>query len=173
MRYRILAAVFLILAAALLQSTLLGYIEIFSVRANIMITLTVVISLLRVPLESAIMGFGLGLSFDILMGKTLGWYALLLMLLSILISMVNDKLYREKTLILAGFSFISTLAVETLFLLIIFMFRGYGVVPYLFSTVVLPEAVMNGVLILPLFKPVRKVYNILDTLDRKRNRLSS
>jgi len=42
----------------------------------------------------------------------------------------------------------------------------------LFSTIILPEALFNAVLILPLFKPVMKVYNMLDTIDRKRNRLS-
>lgn len=173
MRYRILSAAFLILAAAVLQSTVMGYLEVFSVRPNILIVMAVVIALLRGPLESAIMGFSLGLTMDVLMGKTLGWYALLLFLLSILISMVNEKLYRDKLLVLMGFGFLSTVAVETMFILIIFLFRGHEHIPYLFSTVVLPEAALNSILILPLFKPVGKVYNILDTLDRKRNRLSS
>lgn len=167
-----MAAAFFVLAAALLQSTVLGYLEVFSVRPNIIIALTVVISLLRGPLESAIMGFSFGLSLDILMGKTLGWYALILLLLSIIISLVNEKLYRDKILVLLSFAFLSALAVETTFFLIVFLFRGYGAFPYLFSTVIIPEAVLNSLLILPLFKPVMKVYNILDTFDRKRNRLS-
>lgn len=173
MRYRILAAVIFVLSAAVLQSTVMGYLEIYSVRPNIIIALAVVVALLRGSLESGIMGLALGLTMDILMGKTLGWYALLLFLLSILISLVNDKLYREKILVLAGFGFLSTVLVETLFLVIIFLFRGYENIPYLFTTVVLPEAAMNGILILPLFKPVSRVYNILDTVDRKRNRIAS
>jgi rod shape-determining protein MreD len=173
MRYRIVAAAFLVMAAAVLQSTVMGYLEVFSVRPNILITLAVAIALLRGTVESAIMGAVLGLTMDILMGKTLGWYALLLFLLAILISMVNEKLYREKLLVLMGFGFLSTVAVETLFMLIIFLFRGYRHIPYLFTMVVLPEALLNSILILPLFKPIAKVYNILDTLDRKRNRLSS
>lgn len=173
MRYRILAAVIFVLSAAVLQSTVMGYLEIYSVRPNIIIALAVVVALLRGSLESGIMGLALGLTMDILMGKTLGWYALLLFLLSILISLVNDKLYREKILVLAGFGFLSTVLVETLFLVIIFLFRGYENIPYLFTTVVFPEAAMNGILILPLFKPVSRVYNILDTVDRKRNRIAS
>jgi len=173
MRYRILAAAFLIMAAAVLQSTVMGYLEVFSVRPNIIITLAVVIALLRRTLESAIMGFSLGLTMDILMGKTLGWYALLLFLLSVLISLVNEKLYRDRLLVLMGFCFLSSVVVETSFIVIIFLFRGYEHIPYLFTRVVLPEAALNSILILPLFKPVGKVYNILDTLDRKRNRLAS
>jgi LytS/YehU family sensor histidine kinase len=94
-------------------------------------------------------------------------------MLSIVISLVNEKLYRDKLLVLMSFGFLSTVAVETLYILIIFLFRGYRYIPLIFSTVVLPEAVLNSILILPLFKPVGKVYNILDTLDRKRNRLAS
>ena len=173
MRYRIVAAAFLVLAAAVLQSTVMGYLEVFSVRPNILITLAVVIALLRGSVESGIMGVTLGLTMDILMGKVLGWYALLLLMLSIVISLVNEKLYRDKLLVLMSFGFLSTVAVETLYILIIFLFRGYRYIPLIFSTVVLPEAVLNSILILPLFKPVGKVYNILDTLDRKRNRLAS
>lgn len=173
MRYRVLTAVFLVLAAAVLQSTVMGYLEVFSVKPNILITLAVVIALLRGSFESAVMGLILGLTMDVLMGKTLGWYALLLFLLSFLISLINEKLYREKLLVLMGFGFLSTIVVETSFMLIIFLFQGHEHIPYLFSRVVLPEAALNSILILPLFKPVGKVYNILDTLDRKRNRLSS
>ena len=173
MKYRILAAVLFVLSAAVLQSTVMGYLEVFSVKPNIIITLAVTIALLRGTWESGIMGIVLGLAMDILMGKTIGWYALLLFLLSILISLVNDKLYRDRFFVQMGFGFISTVLVETLFLTIIFMFRGYENIPYLFTTVVLPEAAMNGILILPLFKPVGKVYNILDMVDRKRNRIAS
>ncbi len=172
MKYRVMTALFLVLTAALLQSTLLGYIEIFSVRPNLLIVMTVVTALLRGTVESAIMGIAYGLTFDILLGKTLGWYALLLFLLAILISMVNEKLYREKVLVLLTFGLVSSILVETCFVLIYFLFRGLGVFPMLFSTIILPEALMNSVLILPLFKPVMKVYNMLDTIDRKRNRLS-
>jgi rod shape-determining protein MreD len=172
MKYRVMTALFLVLTAALLQSTLLGYIEIFSVRPNLLIVMTVVTALLRGTVESAIMGIAYGLTFDILLGKTLGWYALLLFLLAILISMVNEKLYREKVLVLLTFGLVSSILVETCFVLIYFLFRGLGVFPMLFSTIILPEALFNAVLILPLFKPVMKVYNMLDTIDRKRNRLS-
>lgn len=172
MKYRIMSGLFLVLTAALLQSTLLEYLEFFSVRPNLLIALTVVTALLRGTMESAIMGLCYGLAFDILLGKTLGWYSLLLFLLSILISLVNEKLYREKILVLLTFGFVSSLAVETSFFVIFFLFRGYATFPHLFSTVILPESFLNSVLILPLFKPLMKVYNMLDTIDRKRNRLS-
>lgn len=173
MKYRITAAIILIWTAAFFQSTILEYIEIFSIRPNLLIVLMVIIALHRSPAESAAMGLFLGLSMDILMGKTLGWYALLFFLTTFPISMINEKLYREKILVLLTFTFASTVIIETLFILIIFMFKSYSNVPYLFSTVILPEAIYNSILILPLFKPVSGVYTILDRVDRRRNRISA
>jgi len=173
MRYRVMAAVILIWIAAFCQSTLLEYFEIFNVRPNILIVLMVTVALLRSVVESAAMGLLFGLTMDILMGKTLGWYALLFFLVSIPISMINDKLYREKFLVLVTFTFSSTVIIETVFFLIIFMFKDYSHLPYLFGTVIVPEAIYNSILILPLFKPVSKAYNLLDSVDRRRNRLAS
>jgi len=173
MKYRVMAAVILIWITAFCQSTLLEYLEIFNVRPNILIVLMVTVALLRSVVESATMGLLFGLTMDILMGKTLGWYALLFFLVSIPIAMINDKLYREKFLVLVTFAFTSTIVIETVFFLIIFMFRDYSHLPYLFGTVIVPEAIYNSILILPLFKPVSKAYNLLDSVDRRRNRLAS
>ncbi|MCX7774167.1 MAG: rod shape-determining protein MreD [Clostridia bacterium] len=173
MKYRIAAAVILVWTAAFFQSTFLQYIEIFSIRPNLLIVLMVIVALLRSPVESAVMALCFGLSMDILMGKTLGWYALLFFLVSIPISLVNEKLYREKLLVLLSFTFASSVMIETLFFVIMFLFRGLGYFPFIFSTIILPEAIYNSILILPLFRPISGVYNILDTVDRKRNRLSA
>ncbi|NMA65547.1 MAG: rod shape-determining protein MreD [Clostridiaceae bacterium] len=173
MKYRITAAVLLILVAVFLQSSVFEYIEIISVRPNIFIVMTVIIALLRGTFESAVMGLFLGLTMDILMGRTLGWYALLMFLVSIPISSVNEKLYREKFLVLFSFTFLSTLVIETMFYLIIFLFRDYSAFYYIFVRVILPESLYNSILILPLFRPISKVYTILDNVDRRRNRLSA
>ena len=173
MKYRVLAAAVMVWVAAFLQSTLLEYMELFSVRPNLLLVLTVTIALLRSPGESALMGLLFGLTMDMLMGKTIGWYGLLFMLAAIPIAMVNEKLYKERPLVMMTFSMCATLAVETFFILIVFMFSGYRYVPYLFTTVILPEAVYNGFLILPFFITFRNLYNNLDNIDRKRNRLLS
>jgi rod shape-determining protein MreD len=173
MRYRILTAIALIWTAAFLQSTVLEHLEVFSIRPNLLLVLMVVISLLRPTSESAGMSLALGLTMDMLMGKTLGWYALLFFLVSIPISLINQKLYREKLLVLLSFGFVSTVVIETVFFLIMFLFKGYEYLPFIFTTVVLPEALLNSILILPLFKPIAGVYIKLDKVDRRRNRIAS
>ena len=173
MKYRITIAAVLVWVAAFLQSTVLEYIEIFSVRPNLLIVMLVVIALLRSPVESAVMGLILGLLMDILTGKFLGWYALLFFLASIPISLINQKIYRDKLFILISFSFITTAVIETSFFLIIFMFGGYEHLGYVLSKIIIPEALYDGILILPLFRPLSKLYTLLDSLDRRRNRISA
>ncbi|HZK34662.1 MAG TPA: rod shape-determining protein MreD [Bacillota bacterium] len=171
MRYRIISAIILILSGALFQSTILESIEIFGIRPNLLIVLTVIVSLLRSPGESGIMALSFGLTMDILLGKSLGWYGLLFFLVSIPISLINEKLYREKFVVLTSFSFASTVIIETLFIFIIFIFKDLGHIPYLFGTIIIPEAIYNSAFILLLFRPITKVYSLLDRIDRRRNRL--
>ena len=84
MKYRIISAIILVFTSAFFQSTILEIIEIFGVRPNLLIVLTVIISLLRSPVESGIMALYFVISMDLLMGKTIGWYGLLFFLVSIL-----------------------------------------------------------------------------------------
>jgi rod shape-determining protein MreD len=171
MKNRIIASIAIIWTAAFLQSTLLEYTEIFSVRPNLMIVLMVITALLRSPFESMIMAIGFGLCMDMLMGKTLGWYGLLFFFTALPISLINEKIYRDKFIVLVTFTFASTVIIETFFYLILFLFRGYSDLPYVFVRTVLPEGLYNSILVLPLFKPISRVYSILDTVDRRRNRI--
>lgn len=173
MKYRTIAAIAFIWSAAFIQSTLFENIRLFNVKPNLLIVLMVIVALLRSTHESAIMGLCFGLCMDILMGKAMGWYALLFFLMSVPISNINDKLYRDKFLVLLSFTFLSTVLIETSFFLIFFLFKDYSRLPYAFSTIILPEAVINSILILPLFRPIQGVYTILDKVDRRRNRISS
>ncbi len=173
MKYRVIAAAALILMGAFFQSTVLEHIEIMNIRPNLLIVLMVIVSLLRGPTESAIMALLFGFTMDVLLGKTLGWYALLFFLVSIPISMINEKLYRDKVLVLLIFASGASVIVEFMFFIIIFMFRGYEYLPFIFWTVIIPEAIYNCILILPLFKPVATVYGFLDRIDRRRNRLGN
>ncbi|MGI6622738.1 MAG: rod shape-determining protein MreD [Clostridiaceae bacterium] len=173
MKYRVIAASILILMGAFFQSTVLEHIEILNIRPNLLIVLMVIVSLLRSPVESAAMALLFGLTLDVLMGKTLGWYALLFFLVSIPISLINEKLYRDKILVLLTLTLGSSVFVEFMFFIIVFMFRGYEYLPFIFWTVIIPEAIYNCILILPLFKPVATVYNFLDKIDRRRNRLAA
>ena len=123
MKYRIMSAIILVWTSAFFQSTILELIELFGVRPNILIVLTVIVSLLRSPVESGIMALSFGLSMDILMGKTIGWYGLLFFLISIPISLINEKLYSEKFIVQFSFTFVATVTIEILFAFVLFIFK--------------------------------------------------
>jgi len=101
----------------------------------------------------------------------LGLHAVLYAATAGLISLVNEKLYREKMLIQLSFSIAAVVATEVIFYLAVFLLRGYDSFAMAFVTLILPVALCNGLLVLPLYRPVAGLYARLDVLDRKRNRL--
>lgn len=171
MKYRIVTGLVFLYVTAFLQANLLAVIRPFGIRMILPLAATVVTGLLRGSFESVLMGFLYGMSMDILMGRTLGLHAVLYAAVAGLISLVNEKLYREKIFIQAAFSFLSVLVTEVLVYLAVFLLRGYASFGTMFLTVILPAALCNGLLILPLFRPYAAIYARLDVLDRKRIRL--
>lgn len=171
MKYRISVAMMLLYVVAFLQANPLAVIRPFGIRMLLPLAVTVVTGLLRGPLESVLMGFLYGMSMDMLMGRTLGLHAVMYAAVAGLISLVNEKLYREKIFIQAAFSLISVLVTEVMFYLFVFLLRGYSSFGTMFVAVILPTALCNSLLILPLYRPFAAIYARLDVLDRKRNRI--
>ena len=171
MKYRIAAALLLLYASAFLQAGPLAVLRPFGVAMMLPLALTVVTGLLRGSFESMLMGFLYGISADMLLGRTLGLQALLYAAVAGLLSLVNEKLYREKLFIQFAFSFTAAIVTETLFYLVWFLLRGYESFGVMFLRNILPMALCNGLLVLPLYRPVAQVYAWLDAVDRKRNRI--
>jgi rod shape-determining protein MreD len=171
MKYRIFTAAVLLYVTAFLQANPLAVIRPFGIRMLLPLAAAVVTGLLRGPFESVLMGFLYGMSMDMLMGRTLGLHAVLYAAAAGLTSLVNEKLYREKIFIQAAFSFVSVIVTEVLYYLAVFLLRGYASFGTMFLAVILPAALCNSLLILPLFRPFSAIYARLDVLDRKRIRL--
>lgn len=173
MKYRVAVAALLLYATAFLQAGPLTSLRPFGVRMLLPLVLSVVTGLLRGPFESALMGFLQGLVMDVLMGRSLGLHAVLYAVVAWSLTLVNEKLYREKVVIQSTFAFAATIVTETAWFLIMFLFKGYGAFGQLFLQLILPAALLNSLLILPLYPPLAKAYARLDALDRKRNRLGA
>ena len=173
MKYRIAMVVLLVYAASFLQAAPLSSFRIFGVHMSLPLVLSVVTGLLRGPVESLMMGFLYGLSMDMLMGRTLGLHAVMYAAVAWSLTLVNEKLYREKFLLQSAFAFTATLLTEMLFYLILFLFKGYGATGTVFVQLIMPAALLNGLLILPLYPPLSRAYRRLDEVDRKRNRIGS
>lgn len=171
MKHRVTAAALLLIVVSFLQTSVMGFVEIDNIRPLLPLAMAVTIALMRSPFESALMGLLLGLNMDVLLGRTIGWNGLLYAGFSFAIASVSDKMYRDRVIVRMGFTLAAAIMSETLYLLIIFLLRGYENVPWLMTHVVLPESAYTCVAVIPLFWPVRALYRWLDARDRLRNRI--
>jgi len=171
MRKRILILTLLIYSACLIQSTVLDYIELMGIKPNLLLVVAISIALARKDMESAFMGLACGLGMDILVGRTLGWYAMCLFLVCFSIGLVNPKLYKENPLIPIFFVFISSIAVETLYYMINFFLQGYQDIAFMISRIIIPESIYNAAIVFIVYPVVLIIYKKVDKYDYVHARL--
>ncbi|NLN65499.1 MAG: rod shape-determining protein MreD [Clostridiaceae bacterium] len=165
MKKRIAVLASLVYLTCLVQSTISGAIEIMQISPNFLIVTAVSVALCRSDMESAFMGLFFGLGMDILVGRTLGWYAMCLFLVCLCIGLVNDKLYKDNPLIPMFFAFFSSMTVELMYYFINSFLKGYRDILFVMTNLILPESIYNAVLSLLVYPLVVKIYKRLDKHD--------
>lgn len=130
----------------LLQATLLGYVEIYGIKPNLIIITTISYALIRGKEEGAAYGAFAGLLLDILGGKTVGVFAIMGMYLGLSVGWLHSRFYKENyvlpALLTAGGTFIYNF---------IYYFFGYFIsgrdqVIWFLGNNIIPEAIYNGLL---------------------------
>lgn len=165
MKSKIFLYTIAILFIIILQTTFLDYIRIFNVKPNIMIIFILCIALLRGQTEGAVIGFITGLTQDIVTGKMIGFYALLGLYLGLVTGIVNRRIYRENYLVVAFFTFVSTVIYEFLvYFFLIYVKHGTDLI-YIFKKVILPEAVYNIIASVVVFTFVLKMDERFDKIS--------
>lgn len=153
MKIKILFYSFFIFLFLALQTTLLDYASVYGVKPNILIVFIIVAALLRGNVEGGAVGFFAGLAIDMSFGSALGFYALLGFYLGIAAGSVNRRLFRDNLLVVLFFTFIYSIAYESMVYIINNIMSGNLQLLYPLTRVILPEAVYNcavSVLIYPL-----------------------
>jgi rod shape-determining protein MreD len=153
MKKKALFYFFFIFLFLLLQTTLLKYAAIRGVKPNVIIVFIIVTALLRGGAEGGTVGFFAGLALDMMFGGVLGFHALLGFYLGIAAGSVNKNLFRENMLVVIFFTFMFSVAYESVVFIINNIMSGNIRFLYALTSVILPEAVYNSalvVLILPL-----------------------
>lgn len=153
MKKRFLFYSFFLMVFLLLQTTVLHYAAIYGVIPNILAVFVIITALLRGNVEGAVVGFFAGLFIDMLFGSVLGFYALLGFFLGIAAGSVNKRLFKENLLVVVFFTFIYSIAYESLVYIINNIMSGNMELLHVLTRVMLPEAVYNSavaVLIFPL-----------------------
>jgi len=157
MKNRIILYIILIFTFVTAQVTLLNNIKIFGVTPNLIIILIVSISLLEGRIHGATVGFITGLCLDAVIGLSLGFQALLGMLLGLMLGNINKRFFKENIFVMTACTFISTILYESA---IAFSSYIYGVaIDFLpkFENVILPESIINSVIGVLLFLVIVRV----------------
>ena len=143
----------LILTAFLLvviQTSMSPLLEIINVAPNLIFIFAIIYGINTSPFASCVAGCILGLITDCVDFGIIGYNALLLMYVSFFSSLVSNKFYYNNRLVGVVVVFVSGLIYESLR----FALANFLIADALFSQVllryILPEAVMNSVLCVPL-----------------------
>jgi rod shape-determining protein MreD len=136
----------LLAIVAILQTTLLPSLAIWSVFANLPLLVVVSWGLLRGPREGALWGFLAGLMVDLLSGAPFGAATVSLIAVGFLAGLGETTVFRARIALPMIVMFLATIVYELLFLLMM-RISGQGVA-WLDSIIrlVIPSAVLNAVL---------------------------
>jgi len=170
MKKKILFYLSFILLFLLLQTTLLQYVEVFGVKPNLLVVFIITVALLRGSEEGAAVGLFAGLAADMMFGGVLGFYALFGFYLGISVGIFNKRLFKENLLIAVFFTFVYSVAYESVIYIVNNIMNTDMGFLYAFTRIILPEAAYNSaaaVLIFPLAIRADHWFEEKDKLIRK------
>lgn len=158
-----------LLIAAVLQPTVMRWIEIFGTSPNVFLIFVISAALIRGKKSGAICGLVFGLTLDMIVGRMIGVNALIFMYAGFFVGILCER-------------FISGTGILTAAVIMLSMSLLCGIVYYIAYSmvwgdigfwralfrVILPEALYTGVLGLLLFVPIRKSFRIIQKRDRMR-----
>jgi len=156
-RARFWALPLAIVAAVVLQSTVIPDIAIDWIKPDLILVITVLVGLLHGPIGGAAAGLFGGLLEDLFAGRFIGLFGLTRMLAGYLAGLVETRVYREPFLVPMATSFVATLVSETSLFLIL---KAFGAAPGFgraFLHVIGPAAVYNAVVAPLLYRPLRRL----------------
>jgi len=170
---RIITMTILLILNFILQSTLLQHIRLNSVIPNTAIVIIVSMSLLRGRTEGSIIGFCSGFLQDIFFGSSLGFYALLGMLIGYYIGKYHANYYRENFALPVFFCFIVTIIYETIIFIFGPFFNGSFNYIYFFIRKIIPCAVYTAVTAIIIYRLLFTINDILEKSEKHKRKLFS
>lgn len=142
MRYLKFGLLFLI--AAVIQSTILARVTIFSIRIDLFLIIVISFALLKGRKTGMIVGFIVGFIQDLLVGRFLGLHAISRMIVGYLLGLMEQRVFKENLIVPILAAFIGTIIAEFIVWFIsLFLFWHY---PFLnaLKQVILPSALVNA-----------------------------
>ncbi|MCD8037313.1 MAG: rod shape-determining protein MreD [Clostridiales bacterium] len=155
----------------IIQSTVLQFIEIRGVIPDTMITIIVSYALLRGQNCGMAVGFAAGMIYDIFFGNSLGFYALLCMLIGYFCGICHRNFYRENYVLPVTLSAASCMIMGLVIYVTGFLLQNnYNVFYFLFSVIV-PQTVYTGIAAIVVYRILYSINNRIEKKEKEKRRL--
>jgi len=152
----------IIVAALLIQLTLINSITILGLKPDLIMVVVVVFSLLKGEKEGTISGFASGLLQDIFSTGLLGINALAKTVIGFTCGILKEKIFHEHILfVIPIITFIASFMQN---ILIFFLFRAFGIeygLAWSLKQIVLPEALYSSLLSPFIFLIINKLFQTI------------
>ncbi len=169
---RRIITVFLVLSVNIVfQSTILQNFSINGIIPNTAIIIVVSMALLRGSTEGAACGIAAGFLQDAFFGSSIGYYALLGMLLGFFAGKFNKGFYRENYVLPVIVGIVSTVAYESCIFLTSVLFSGNVMYFYFLLNVILPETVYNAVTTIIIYRILFSINGYLEEKEKYKRKL--
>ncbi|MCQ4725520.1 rod shape-determining protein MreD [Anaerotignum faecicola] len=169
---RRIITVFLVLCVNIVfQSTILQNFSINGIIPNTAIIIVVSMALLRGSTEGAACGIAAGFLQDAFFGSSIGYYALLGMLLGFFAGKFNKGFYRENYVLPVIVGIVSTVAYESCIFLTSVLFSGNVMYFYFLLNVILPETVYNAVTTIIIYRILFSINGYLEEKEKYKRKL--
>ncbi len=166
MRVFITGTIFVI--GYVLQTTVIQYIQIGDIKPNLVVMLILCFALLGSGLQGAFAGLFGGMLLDIPTSKTFGLNMLAGLYIGVLTGYYNKRFFKENYIVVLLFVFVLTICYELIFFFLNYFIWGETKIIKALLDVILPEALYNSALAVPVYIFVLKINNWLENKENSR-----
>lgn len=155
----------------IIQSTFNIYFSPFFILPNTMIVIVISYAISRNDIEGAIYGFLNGLLYDIMFGRIIGLYALI----GLLVGFISAKPFRELSpsnlLLSTSVIFAMSIVYNFLFYIFAYLFRGRVDIAEYFLDIILPEAILNGIIAIMIYPLIYFINKRLEEYEKPKRKM--
>lgn len=164
---RIICSFLLMIFLYLLQTTVFSHVSIAGIKPNVIISLIVLIGYRYGRTPGMVMGFFVGLLFDLVDGDYIGYYSMIYLLIGYLVGFSNKLYINDSTLIPLGLIGASDFVLNFFIFVTGFLLRNRLDLPYYFIRIILPELIYTMVMSAIIYKPLDYIYIKFETSSEK------
>ncbi|MCD8329733.1 MAG: rod shape-determining protein MreD [Lachnospiraceae bacterium] len=164
---RLLFYIVLILLAFLLQNNILAVSPLIDATPNLLLIITFCFGFIRGKKEGMLLGFFCGLLMDICYGESIGYYALIYLIIGYVNGTLGQLFYTEFLNMPLLLCILSDLIYNLYIYVFGFLLYGRLNLPIYVANVILPEVVYTAILTLVLYKLFLKLNTRLEELEKR------